>query len=207
MKIKSLFFLVLVVILPACTTMQKTTSYSVKLASVEDSFEKQVLQDVQIVEGITNDGSASYLFEDELMNVMWSVNDEVFAFALENKSTYPITIPWDDVYYYDWQGNIHRVIHKNVKYINATMPQSSTIIHKDSTLAEYLLPSTNIHESTGLMNSSYRIKSLFPSYISQKKADKSALKGQFVRIKFPVIVGNEKKEYIFGFKIEDITVQ
>lgn len=174
---------------------------------MENLSKKQFSQDIQIVEGVTDDESVSYRFEDELMDVIWNVNDEVFAFAIENKSSYPITILWDDVYYYDWQGNVHRVIHKNVMYSNSNLPQSPTVVCEDSTLAEYLLPTTNIHESTGVMNSSYQIKSLFPGYMSQNKANKSAFKGQYVRIKFPVIVSNEKQEYVFVFKIEDINVR
>ena len=206
-KIVILFFMLAPIYLISCNTAQKSISYTAVLTGVDKPSGIKSYQDVQLVENINDGSGVSYLYGDELINIIWNVDTEVFAFALENKSGYPIEIFWDDVEYYDWQGYEHRVIHKGVKYVNKNSPQLSTVVPQDSTIAEYLLPVANIYSTSGFFNSSYAAKSLFPSFKNQDAANKSHLKGQTIRIKFPVMVDGNKKDYLFAFKIDDIVME
>lgn len=116
-------------------------------------------------------------------------------------------IPWDDIVYFDWKGDGQRVIHQNVKYVNRNLPQTPSIVPKDSMVAEHLLPVANVYTTSGFFNSSYAVKSLFPSYKSQDAANKSNLVGQTIKIKFPVVVDGSRKEYLFAFQIEGVLVE
>ncbi len=203
-----LFFIIAAICSISCNSTQKATLYSVGLKYVDGPFNIAARhKDIILVEGTNDKSEASYLYEDDLMSIIWNVDTEVFAFALENKSDYPIEIPWDDVVYFDWQGYAHRVIHKDVKYVNKNSPQESTIVPHESAIADYLLPVANIYSTSGLYNSSYTIKNLFPSYKNQNVANKSKLAGQTIKIKFPIVFDGKKKEYLFAFQINDIAVR
>lgn len=201
-----LFFMIATICSLSCNTTKKSTIYSVGLKHVDSPSDIEKNREEILAEVISDDERLSYLYEDELMRILWNVNTEVFAFALENKSAHSLEILWDDMLYFDWQGYVNQVIHKGVKYVNRNSPQISTIVPQDSTIADYLLPVSNIYRTSGFFNTAYAIKELFPVYQNQHRADKSNLTGKTIKIKFPLIVDGNKKEYLFAFQIDSVVV-
>ena len=118
-------------------------------------------------------------------------------------------INWDEMVYVDETGTAQRVMHAGVKYTDRNMSQPHSIIPKNSTITDIVLPTTKVnldYTSTMLFGSpaTWKEQPLFPSYSSYDEAKASGIFDKKVRIVFPIIIQDVQNEYIFEFQIDYI---
>ena len=73
-------------------------------------------------------GIARYIFENEMVRILWLPTSHNINFSITNKTDYSIKVLWDEAAYVDESGKSHRVMHSGIKYIDRSNPQPPTII-------------------------------------------------------------------------------
>jgi hypothetical protein len=91
---------------------------------------------------------SGYLFEDGLIRSTWTFLRTQISFSITNKTGHSIKIPWDDAAFVNSSGQSMRVIHSGVKLIDRDKPQSPSIVARNSTLTDIIIPADNIRYGT-----------------------------------------------------------
>ena len=186
--------------------MFKITSYDVGLNNVEVPKNSKQQFSESMVKTTTEDGVTKYSFEDEMIAITWYASSTQFNFTLRNKTNHSIKIPWDEVAYINYRGESMRCIHRGIKLIDRNNEQAPTIVAKNSTLTDLLIPSDHIYYVSGKYGG-WRERSLFGKYKSQEDANQSGMVGSKVSILLPIIIENVTNEYTFQFELKDIIVR
>ena len=189
-------------VMSSCSIMM--TSYGVSLNSVESPSNSKVKYGETQVVMIEQEGLSKYKFEDDYIEIFWYVGTKEFNFELTNKSDYTIKLNWDDMAYVDLNGTTSRVMHSGVKYIDRNNSQPASVLPKNASMTDILLPTDNIYYSEYYGWQSHR---LFRYYNSNTEAQLSTDIGKTVRIIFPIVIQDVVNEYIFEFKIDSISVK
>ena len=202
---KAYLFIAGALLLTSCS-MFKITSYDVGLKNVEVPKNSKQQFSESMVKTTTEDGVTKYSFEDEMIAITWYASSTQFNFTLRNKTNHSIKIPWDEVAYINYRGESMRCIHSGIKLIDRNNEQAPTIVAKNSTLTDLLIPSDHIYYVSGKYGG-WREKSLFGDYKSQEDANQSGMVGSKVSILLPIIIENVTNEYTFQFELKDIIVR
>lgn len=194
-------------LLSSCGSLFKVTSYSTSLVSVESPENaKEKYGETKIVTNTSDDGISKYTYEDDYINIMWYIGYKQLNFVLTNKSGFSIKLPWDEMAYVNEKGQSMRVIHSGVKLVDKNAPQAQSIVAKNATLEDILMPSDNIYYVSGQYGG-WNERSLFPTYSTQEDANNSPALGKTVRVVFPIIIQDVTNEYVFEFKVDSVTVK
>lgn len=183
-------------------------SYNVGLSNVEAPADaKKQFGETKIVQ-MDVEGKRNYKYEDDYISISWYVGSTQFSFDLTNKSNYSLKIPWDDVAYINTSGKTGRVMHSGVKYIDRNNSQPASVIPKKASLNDIITPTDNVCYVSGQYGG-WREGRLFDFPIDKKTVElsKQAYIGKTVRLLIPVVIENVTNEYIFEFKVEDITAK
>lgn len=155
--------------------------------------------DTKIV-NVEEDGKSKYQYEDDFIEIVWSVDSKQFYFELKNKSEYSIKLLWDEFAYVNEKGYVMRLMHSGMKYTDRNMFQPISIVPKNTSISDILLPTDNVV----YYDNKWRTSSIFPIYTNLKRAQNSGFIGKSVRIVFPIIIENITNEYIFEFNIDSV---
>lgn len=186
--------------------MFKATSYGVSLASVESPADSKVQFGETKIVNVEEEGQSKYQYEDDFIKINWYVGNKQFYFDLTNKSGYSMKIPWDDITYVNEKGQTMRVMHSGVKYVDRNASQPASVLPKNASLSDILLPTDNVYFVSGQYGG-WREKSLFPNYQDQESANASPVLGKTVRVVFPILIQDVTNEYIFEFSVDNVTVK
>ena len=203
---KIILFVLTTMLFASCSSLFKTTTYGVSLASVESPANSRVQYGETKVVKVEQEGLSKYQYEDDFIKVFWYVSSKQFNFELTNKSGYTIKLPWDDMAYVDENGNSKRVMHSGVKYIDRNNSQPASTLPKNASHSDVLLPTDNVYFVSGSYGG-WRERPLFPEYDTNEKAQASPALGKIVRIIFPILIQDVVNEYVFEFKVNSVSVQ
>lgn len=192
------------VLFTSCGSLFKVTSYDVSLSAVESPADAKVKYGDTKIVSFEEDGQSKYRYEDDYINISWYVGLKQFYFTLKNKSDYSLKIPWDDIVYVDVDGDTKRVMHSGVKYTDRNASQPASIVPKNASISDVLLPTDNISYNSGI---GWTEGYLFPQYSKQEDASNSRVLGKNIRVTFPIIIQDVQNEYTFEFSINDATVE
>ncbi len=193
--------------LTSCGSLFMTTSYNTSLVSVESPADAKIKYgETKIVNTIGEDGISKYTYEDDYINIVWYIGRTQLNFFLTNKSGYSIKLPWDDMAYVDENGRTMRVIHSGIRLVDRNAAQAPSVVPKNATLDDILIPSENIYYVSGQYGG-WQESPLFPKYLSQEEANNSPILGKTVRIIFPIIIQDVQNEYIFEFTVDSVVVK
>ena len=124
-------------------------NYSVGLATVESPADaKQQFGDTKVV-SFNEEGVSKYHYEDDYIDIVWYVGLKQFNFTLKDKSGHTLKINWDDVSYVDVKGQVGRVMHSGVKYVDRNSSQPATTVPKGASISDILLPTDNVYYVSG----------------------------------------------------------
>ena len=202
---KIYFLLASTLLLSSCFSF-KSTTYDIGLANVDVPKNSKQQFSESMLKTTTEDGVTKYSFEDDMIKVTWYISSTQFNFTLRNKTTHSIKIPWDEVAYINPSGESMRCIHSGIKLIDRNSAQAPTIVAKNSSLTDLLVPADNIYYISGKYGG-WETKSLLGEYTSQEAANQSGLIGAKVSILLPIMIENVTNEYTFQFEVKDIIVQ
>lgn len=183
-------------------------TYNVGLSNVEAPADVREQYGETKIVSLDVDGKTNYRYEDDYIDISWYVGLTQFAFDLKNKSQYSIKIPWDDVTYINVYGEVGRVMHSGVKYVDRNNSQPASVVPKGARMSDIVMPTDNVYYVSGQYGG-WREGRLFNFPIDRNNIDvsKQAYIGKTVKILFPVIIEGVKNEYVFEFRINDITLK
>jgi hypothetical protein len=185
----------------------KITSYSTSLVSVESPANAKIKYgETKIINNTGEDGITKYSYEDDYINIVWYIGNTRLNFLLTNKSGYTIKLPWDDMAYVDEDGKTMRVIHSGIRLVDRNAAQAPSVVPKNATLNDILIPSENIYYVSGQYGG-WQESPLFPKYSSQEEANNSPVLGKIVRVIFPIIIEDVQNEYVFEFSVDSVVVK
>lgn len=185
---KKLFlFGFIIFMMSACTTWQ--TKYEMKLTEVEVSG--LIVKDLQKQD-------KNYNFEDENIKMDLAVKNELIEFSLLNKTNNTIKILWDNAVFIGIDNKSSRVIHQGIRYMDKANPQTPTVIVKQTTINDIVVPSDNIY----FFMNTWAIDPLIPEKLTKEEVVNS-------KIKFyvPIEINNKINEYLLTFTITDLKKQ
>ncbi|MFR9542635.1 MAG: hypothetical protein SNH27_11325 [Rikenellaceae bacterium] len=183
-------------------------SYNVGLSNVEAPADaKEQYGETKIVT-LDVEGKTNYKYEDDYIDISWFVGSSQFSFVLKNKSDYSIKIPWDDVTYINTAGSVGRVMHSGVKYTDRNASQPASVIPNGASLSDIVQPTDNVYYVSGSYGG-WRTSNLFNFSIDKNNVATSATPyiGKTVKILLPVLIEDVRNEYVFEFRINDITTK
>lgn len=200
-----LFVTAITLVMSSCS-FGPAVSYKVGLSNVEAPADAKKQYGATKIVSLEKEGKTSYKYEDDYLDVTWYVGSTQLVFGLKNKSGHSIKIPWDDVVYINANGQSGRVMHSGVKYIERNNSQPASVVPKGASLNDVIIPTDNIYFVSGQYGG-WRELNLFNFKLDPKNLDisKQAVVGKSVKILLPVVIEDVKNEYVFEFKIEDIT--
>jgi len=202
---KTIGIIVSLLCLTSCGSLLPNTYYLTSLVSVESPVNTSTQYGETKIVGIQDEDSVSkYCYEDDYIKIIWFIGDSQLNFFLTNKSDFSIKLPWDDMVYVDENGKSKRVIHNGIRYIDKGSTQVASVVPKDATIEDLLIPSDNIYFSD---DNKWIEKPLFPYYYSQETANENFIAGKTIKIIFPVIIQDIPNEYVFKFSINGVLVK
>ena len=179
-------------------------NYSVGLNSVESPTDaKQQFGETRVVT-FDEDGISKYRYEDDYINIVWFVGLKQFNFTLQNKSSHALKINWDDVSFVDTKGQVGRVMHSGVKYVDRNSSQPATTVPKGAKISDILLPTDNVYYVSGQYGG-WRENYLIPCvYQTQEafNAGAQSMVGKTMTIMMPIMIENVQNDYTFTFNID-----
>lgn len=205
-SIKFLFVLLASCTVPSCAVY---SIYNLSLSSVESPVNAKERWGETKISHVFHGGLEKYCYEDDYIKIFWYVGSTQIGFDLTNKSLYTMKINWNEMVYIDENGRAERIMHTGVKYVDRNESQPHTIIPKNSTIVDSVIPTKNIsydNTNTILFGSSGKWVEapLFPTFYSKDEVLESGMLGKRVKIVFPIIIQDITNEYTFEFKIDDI---
>ncbi len=214
MKIKAFTLCFSFIFLFGCTaSVRHYLLYDINLEEVErppeafDLFEKQKISTTE-EEGFT------FLFEDEMIRILWRPSPVEMSFLLENKTDNSIRIIWNEAAYVSKKGKSYRVIHTGVKPVERDRPQVPSVIEKEGVLKDYVYPADYVSYS----HDDWVERPLYMGWdenpflpYTQKGGDPQVLLnsaqgylGKTLQVLLPIQYKNVTYNYIFTFKIKDV---
>lgn len=182
-------------IVQSCGTMLQTSKYVVNLSAVESPENAKVQFGETKVVTFKEGDVQKYRYEDDYIDIVWYVGYNDFHFSLTNKSDHTIKINWDDISYVNIKGNVGRVMHSGVKYIDRNNSQPATSIPKRASITDLLTPTDNVYYISGQYGG-WRQAPLIPSSYNQGGAE-----GMTMTIMMPIMIENVQNDYTFEFVI------
>ncbi|MCQ2166921.1 MAG: hypothetical protein MJY49_05800 [Bacteroidales bacterium] len=135
---------------------------------------------------------SKYLYEDNLISILWFVFDDRCQFSLKNKSGNTIKVVWDDATFIDENNSASKIYHSGIRLIDANKSQPSTSIPNGTELEDLVAPVSRLIYSNGW-------DSL--SLIKHKNKYDEDLVGKTIRVVLPIEVKGVINEYEFWFTI------
>jgi len=180
-------------------------NYGIVLSEVERPTDaKERYGEYEIFE--TEEEGFKYVFEDEMIKVLWLPTSFTIVFRLENKTDHSMRIIWDEAAYVDENGGSHRVMHGGVKYSEKQATQPSSVVVRRGTLSDVIYPTDYVSYTSGAYGG-WNEQPLLPN--EQMGGDPQTLLraseefiGKTVQILLPIQIEDVTNDYIFTFKIE-----
>lgn len=204
---KIIVSLISIYFLSSCMTYSGT--YDISLDSVEVPEDGSMEFGMSKIVELKEDGENKYVYEDDLIKVLWLPLTSQFSFTLENKTSHSIKLIWDETVYVDENGASSRVLHSGVKYIDRNNSQPSSIVIKKGRIDDVIVPTDNIYYVSGQYGG-WRTEPLFENSAYTEEELNSLIEkniGKTVKIYLPIEIKGVMNEYIFSFVVEDFIVK
>lgn len=199
--------LVLFTVVPGCVMYH--ARYDIGLSQVERPADAQKKYGEYKTTQVQDEGGKTYIFEDDMVQIIWLVSGVGAYFTLANKTDHSIKIIWDEASYVDTTGSNHRVMHSGVKYIDRDSSQPPTIVIRKGTVTDNIVPTDHISFSSGEYGG-WEKAPLLPSAdfaLDTLKTQANKYVNKTIQILLPLEIEGVVNEYIFSFKIGGVEVK
>ena len=207
---RNAIYLGLIVFMALCLQSCYTTHnlygaiYDIGLSAVESPADaKKQFGETKVV-SYTDNNINKYKYEDDYIDITWTVLSDRFEFELKNKSDHTIKINWNEISYVTVDGEAKRVIHEGIKYADREKEQTTTTIPRGSKITDFLVPTENIYYNDILL--AWKHRNIIPISATSKEVLQSRVdsykKGQ-MSIMMPLQIENVQNDYLFEFEIGD----
>ena len=151
------------------------------------------------------------VFEDNFIKIEWTPTESRFYFKLENKTNETIRLIWNKGSFVDTNNSNYRIINRNIDLSFDTIETPPTNILKKTFLNDFVYPFELASYSKNNWYSDDLLKIFFTTGDSEEKKQEikdninSKFLNKYTKILIPIEIKGEIKEYIFYFKIENIS--
>jgi len=178
-------------------TLAGGAQFDVGLTKVErPANAKQRYGDTKITQVADSAGHHRYLFEDQLVSILWVPLSDQIAFYVTNKTDHSIKIVWDEAAFIDEGQQSHRVMHNGVKYIDRNQSEPPTIVAGNSSLFDEIVPTDHVDFLGGSWITS--------PLVMATDSTKSGKVGKTLRVLLPLSIEDVVNEYTFTFTIDTL---
>ncbi len=207
-KVYLLFGIIMLSMLMGCVSIPYA-QYDFELQEVERPAQARERYGEQKIVTTEEAGVNEYVFEDEMIKILWLPTTDAIHFSLTNKTSHSIKIIWDEAAYVDVNGSSHRVMHSGVKYIDRTSSQPPTVVVRNGSIEDLVFPTDNVYYSSGKYGG-WRTTPLFPRSgrsLQSLSTTVESYKNKTFQVLLPLQIEDVVNEYIFIFNIKDIQVK
>ncbi|NIO48500.1 MAG: hypothetical protein GTN73_03535 [Candidatus Aminicenantes bacterium] len=215
MRIKAFFLGLLFIFLFGCAaSVIHYLQYDIVLEEVERPPEAKERYRGHEISTAEEEGY-KYIFEDEMIRILWMASPTELRFRLQNKTDHSIKIIWNDATYVCEKGKSHRVMHAGVKYINRNNPQQSSIVAGKGSITDFIYPADYANYTYDrwverpLQAGGWIVKPLLP--YSQAGGDPQKLLNnatsyidKTIQVLLPIKLEEVTYNYIFTFLVKDV---
>lgn len=217
MRTKVLSLCLLLTLFFGCSASVKHyLQYDIVLEGVErPSEENEQLREQTIC--TTEEYGYTYMFEDEMIKILWLPFPTELRFLLENKTNDSIKIIWNEASYVCEKGESHRVLHTDVKVIDRFDLQVASVVEQKGVIEDFVYPADYVSYSRDdwaerpFMGAGWTERSLLPH--TQKDGDpqeflnkaKSYI-GKEVHVSLPIKLDDVVNKYLFIFKVKGVNL-
>lgn len=198
---------VLLLLLAGCIHIAIQARYEFNLIDMQRS--KRVIDKY----GAGSIDKENLIFEDKLIKVVFSPQENGIGISILNNSDNSIRMLWDESSYIDFDGSSHRVIHLGTRFIRADQPQPVMTIAAGARLDDLMVPAdyAQWETTTSLVwktdTSGWNIRPLFPKtarFAYEKEFENviSNLDGKTFRVLLSLKVGDNINDYLSTFIIK-----
>lgn len=145
-------------------------------------------------ESACDDYTKTVIYKDNVISLILAPGEKSFSFELKNISNSTLTINWDDIIYINEKSESQRVVHSGIKYRDVENPQQPSLVAKNSSIKDALVPAKHIHWSS--WSKEWDVYSLLNWRGTHGHYD-----GKQVRLIFPIQVNGVSYEYTFLFDL------
>lgn len=143
-----------------------------------------------------------YSYEDDNIYISWMITPTTINFDLRNKSNYSIKIPWDEAAYVDARGKSGRLIHSGIKYSEKSSEQPPSVVPRNATLSDLLIPSDNINYFKTAKG--WTTKPICESYSCPEEMKDKFIPGEKIKVILPLVIKDVINEYTFTFELKNV---
>ena len=203
-----------------CGSIVYDAAYQLSLSKVERPEKASHLYGNQKIDSVLDNSKYQYCFEDSLVKILWFADSRQIIFSVENKTENTIEIPWDKAAYMDPEGHSHRIMHSGVEYRDRANPQPPSVIVRKGIIEDWIFPTDNLLFIPGgeVVTPHWDQLPLLPDYETHSVTEpglysaekfENSLKlniGKTYQVLLPLQIEESVNDYIFIFKIEDVTI-
>lgn len=207
MKVKNtLLVLVIILITTSCATSLYSGYYNIGLSKVETPKSKDDRYGETTITNLGSKDTLKFSYEDNYINITWTIGIKQFAFNLKNKTDFNLKIIWDEAVYVDIDGSSSKVMHAGIKYVDRDASHPASIVAKKSYIDDMVLPTKNVYMNS--IYSGWQEKAFLPIYAKSKEIllnDSKNYIGKQVKIILPIQIEDTVNEYEFVFDVSEFT--
>ena len=197
-----------------------SADYKMSLIKVERPEKASSRYGQQKIDTLSGNDKYGFVFEDDMVRVLWNVNSHSIAFSIQNKTDHSIKLPWDESAFIDQNGSSHRVMHSGIKYTDRANPQAPSIIARKTSIEDIVFPTDYVswEEGSDYSAGDWKESSFFPdhdfhgtylagtypTFYDFESAAKSQI-GKTYQVLLPLQIEDVINDYIFTFKVDSVT--
>ncbi len=205
---KIFLYIFILLFLNSCSTYRGF--YDIQLLYGERNISNDFFGEIEYNSKIINNLS-TFNIKDKVLDIEISVLDATkFNLIVKNKSNQTIKLIWDNCVFINTSGENSKFIHSGTKFIDKGNPQNPTLILKNTSINDIIIPSNNIYYVTGQYGG-WKYKSLFgqtASVISEndlKKQTENYIGKDFI-IMLTFEIDSKEVEYTYNLKVNDFKI-
>lgn len=208
-------FLISCLLLAGCAAFQPTYygTYNMNLQQVDRPTGTEVKYGEAKILPLKEEGRSKYVFEDELVKIIWNAAANNLSAVMVNKTSSSIKVIWDDAAYIDENGMSHRIIHSGINFNEKDKPQLSTIIAPNDKIKDVIIPTNLVHYEEGFygendFQAGKWIEKPFFKYCQTGGKKDSAIRllksnvGKTFKILLPLKTEKTVSDYVFTFSVK-----
>lgn len=164
--------------------LKKEGRYHFQLSKIEKP-QNPTIRHGKFKEVVADDAISKYLYEDNVISILWSDTKDMFVFLLKNNSENSLKVVWDEAAFVNENNESGRIIHKGVAKGKANESQTPTVVLKGTELSDLIAP----------------VDRLDNWLIPRIGVQDPKMAGKTVKILLPIEIKGVVNEYIFTFDI------
>lgn len=210
---KAALALLSVVMAPGCASVaanfaRYAPDYTYELVEVQRPSKATERYGPQAITTVSDSGKTKYSFEDQLIRVIALPSRTGIEFDLNNKTGFPIRIPWNDAAFVGIDGKSQQVMHLGMKYTDCTSQKAPSVIVGHGSVIEGVYPCGNLHFS-----SSWVVAPILPggpvasADTARVRADlEKSVVGKTVQLLLPLQIEEVTNDYMFTFRVTGVVM-